>query len=373
MNKKINVGIWGLGRAGNGMQVAEIQQYPQLFEIVAGCDIAEDRRQAMAAKYSCRLHADPAAFLADPEVELVSVATRSPDHVRHACQALKAGKYVFLEKPIALNGVEARKLLAAGRKFPGRLYLRHNRHFEPGFVHIREIIASGILGEIFEVKLHRHGFQFRDDWQTIIACGGGQLNNWGPHIIEHALCFLESPVAEIWSDLKKIAAVGDAEDHLKIILKGKNGRVVDIEISGGTALSQPEYIIFGAKGALTCQGDDIHLKYIDPRQKMPAIKAHPENPPLNWGSSDPNQEKIRWIEKDLKVAPRAGCDTNSIWEHLYKAIRRHVKYPVTLAQGLEIVRIAEMVKHPAKPCEAIGSHRASWRRRVKKGTPFAGK
>lgn len=342
MNKKIHVGIWGLGRAGNNMHVSEIQQYPQLFEIVAGCDTAEDRRQAMAAKCRCRLYADPAAFLADPDVDLVSVATRSTDHVLHACQALQAGKYVFLEKPIALNGTETRKLIAADRQFPGRLYLRYNRHFEPPFVHIREIIATGVLGEIYEVKLHRHGFQRRDDWQTLIACGGGQLNNWGPHIIEHALCFLESPVAEIWSDLKRIAAVGDAEDHLKIILKGKNGRIVDLEISGGTALSQPEYIIFGAKGALNCQADNIHLKYIDPQQKLADIKAHSENPPLNGGFS--NEEAIRWIEQDVKVTPKAGCDTTSIWEHLYKAIRQHVPFPITLAQGLEVVRIAEIVK-----------------------------
>ena len=343
-NNKIKVGIWGLGRAGNGMHVSEIRHYPQLFEIVAGCDIADDRLKAMAAKCPCRLHADPSAFLADPGIELVSVATRSTDHVLHACQALQAGKYVLLEKPIALNGKETQKLVDADRRFPGRLYLRHNRHFEPPFVHIREIIATGVLGEIYEVKLHRHGFQRRDDWQTLITCGGGQLNNWGPHIIEHALCFLESPVAEIWSDLKRIAAVGDAEDHLKIVLKGKNGRIVDLEISGGTALAQPEYIIFGTKGALTCQGDNIHLKHIDPEQKLTDIKPHAENPPLKWGSSNQGLEKINWIEQDVKVNPKAGCNTTSIWEHLYNAIRQNVPFPITLAQGLEVVRIAEMVK-----------------------------
>lgn len=342
MTAIIRVGIWGLGRAGNGMHLPEIQRYPELFEISAGCDTAPDRCQAMAAKCPCRLYSDPAEFLADPAIELVSVATRSTDHVRHACQALQAGKYVFLEKPIALNGGEAGALIAADRQFPGKLYLRHNRRFEPPFVHIREIIASGILGDIYEVKLHRHGFQRRADWQTLIDCGGGQLNNWGPHIIEHALCFLESPVAEIWGDLKKIAARGDAEDHLKIILKGRNGRVVDLEISGGTALAQPEYVIFGARGALTCQDDQIHLKYIDPGQKFADQPAVAGNPPLNGGFG--GEETIRWIEQDIQVAPQTGCDMASIWEHLYQAIRCQVPFPITLARGLEVVRIAEIVK-----------------------------
>jgi predicted dehydrogenase len=342
MSEKIKVGIWGLGRAGNSMQVGEIGRYPELFELVAGCDTSEERRQAMAAKCKCRLYSDPEKFLADPDIELISVATRSTEHAEHACRALEAGKYVFLEKPIALNQAEARKLAAADKRHPGRLFLRHNRHFEAPFTHIREIIASGVLGNVYEFKLYRHGYQRRKDWQTLIACGGGQLNNWGPHIIEHALCFLESPVAEIWSNLKRVAAVGDAEDHLKIILRGKNERIVDLEISGGTAIAQPEYIIFGTKGALTCHGNNIHLKYIDPAQKLAEIKPDPGNPSLSGGFA--NEEKINWIEQDIKAAPKSGSDTYCIWEHLHAAIRRNIPFPITLAHGLEVVRVTALVK-----------------------------
>ena len=113
---------------------------------------------------------------------------------------------------------------------------------------MQEIIRSGILGDVYEIRLARHGYQRRDDWQTIKEFGGGQLLNWGPHIVDHALRFLESPVATQFSDLKFIAAVGDAEDHLKIVLKGENGRFVDMEISGGVALGAPT-IVFLANAA----------------------------------------------------------------------------------------------------------------------------
>lgn len=342
MSQKIKVGIWGLGRAGNGMHISEIERFPELFEIVSGCDNSLERRDAFAEKVSCSIYSDSELFLADPEVELVSIATRSPDHTAHAIKALEAGKYVFLEKPIALTYAEALILKAASAKYPGKLFLRHNRRFEAPFTHIREIIASGILGDIYEVKLHRHGYQRRNDWQTIIECGGGQLNNWGPHIIEHALRFLESPVAAIWSDLKKIAAVGDAEDHLKIVLKGENGRIVDLEISGGAAISQPEYVIFGSKGALACTGNEIKLKYIDPKQKMQDISAIASNPPLIGGFA--NEEKLNWIEEKIAVSPAAKCDTHNIWEHLYRAIREGVPFPITIDEGVEVVRIVDAVK-----------------------------
>jgi predicted dehydrogenase len=154
-------------------------------------------------------------------VELISIATRSPDHTAQALKALATGKYVFLEKPIALTYADARKLKKASEKYPGKLFLRHNRRYEAPFNHIREIIASGVLGDIYEVKLHRHGYQRRNDWQTIMACGGGQLNNWGPHIIDHALRFLDSPVANIWSDLKKINNELDALEWHRISIKLK--------------------------------------------------------------------------------------------------------------------------------------------------------
>ncbi|MFA6101848.1 MAG: Gfo/Idh/MocA family oxidoreductase [Victivallaceae bacterium] len=341
--KKIKVGIWGLGRAGYCMHISEIAKFPDMFEIVAGCDIAKDRVKAAKEKVpSCRFYSRQEEFLKDPEVELVSVATRSPDHTAHALKALAAGKYVFLEKPVALTYADAKKLKKASEKYPGKLFLRHNRRFEAPFNHIREIIASGVLGEVYEVKLHRHGYQRRNDWQTIIACGGGQLNNWGPHIIDHALRFLESPVAKVCSDLKKIAAVGDAEDHLKIVLTGKNGRIVDLEISGGVAIPQPEYIIFGTKGALTCQGNTITMRYIDPKQKFLKIKAYPDNPPLNGVFG--NEEVLKWVEKTVAVAPKSKCDTHDIWQALYNTIRKGKPYPITIDEGMEVVRITELVK-----------------------------
>ena len=226
------------------MHCSELDKYKDLYEIVAACDIEQERLDKMAQRYpKCRTYLKYDDFLKDKNMEMVAVAVRSPDHTEFALKALKAGKYVFLEKPIALSYADAKRLVAAAKKYPGKLYCRHNRRFEQAFNHVLEIIRSGILGEVYEIRNTVNSYQRRDDWQAIIECGGGQLNNWGPHIIDHMLQMLESPVAEVWSDLKKVTAVGDAEDHVRIILKGQNKRLAEVAETAGcpaTLIASPD-------------------------------------------------------------------------------------------------------------------------------------
>ena len=344
MAEKIRVGVWGLGRAGNGMHFSELAMYPDQFEVVAGCDIDIERREAaMKKKHGIHVYDNSADFLKDQEVELVTIATRSPDHVKHAIEAAEAGKYVMVEKPIACTLADALELKKASEKFPGKIFIRHNRRFEPAFVHIREIIKSGKLGEIFEIKLCRHNFQWRADWQTLLDFGGGQLLNWGPHIVDHALQFLESPVREIWSDLKLVAAKGDAEDHLKINLKGENGRIVDLEISGGVSLPDPVYVVRGSRGSLVSYDEKrLKLKYLNPAVPIPEIKASSANPPLEGGFG--GQVAPVWVEDELGVAPSTGDQTEKIWLYLYETIRNGAPYPITIDQAVEVVRVIDKVK-----------------------------
>lgn len=338
----ISIGIAGIGRAGWGMHCNELKGREGKFTIRAACDIDASRLTKMKERYNCTTYTSFDDMIKDKDIELIDIATLSPDHTPMALKALAAGKYVFLEKPIALTYKDAQKLKAASVKYKKKLYCRHNRRFETPFVHIREIIASGILGGVYEIKLRRHGYQRRDDWQTLIASGGGQLNNWGPHIIDHALRFLESPVANVWGDLKKVAAVGDAEDHLKIVLTGKNGRIVDLEISGGAAIAEPEYIIFGSKGTLLCTGNEIKMKYLDPAVTLAPRKAVKQSPPMEGSFGNP--DVLTWKEETIQASPKIPSNTDHIWDHLYAAIREGKKFPITMDEAAEVVRIADIVK-----------------------------
>ncbi len=339
----IRVGLAGIGRAGWGMHCEELKGKEHLFQIVAACARSPERREKMAQRYpGCKTYATLDALLADPNVEMVNIATRSCDHYAHAVKALKAGKIVFQEKPISLTHAEAKKLAALGGGKRPRLFVRHNRRFEPGFQHAREMIDSGILGDVFEIKLRRCGYQRRDDWQTIKKFGGGQLLNWGPHIIDHGLRLLDSPLKSMWSDLKLVAAVGDAEDHLKIILTGKNGRLVDIEISGGAATGEPEYRIWGTRGSLISEGDTFKLKYLDPKAKLSNRKPNPNTPAEGVFSSPDN---LVWIEETVKIAPKKPVTlADTIWEELYKAVRKGARFPISLDEAAEVMKVVTAAK-----------------------------
>lgn len=340
MAEPIKVGLVGLGRAGNGMHRNELRGRQDKFRFYAVCDIIEERTKPFVEEFGSVPYTKIEDLLADPNVELVTIATRSIDHFRHAKMALLAGKDVMLEKPFCMSTAQARELVALGSEPAGpHLYIRHNRRFEWGFRQTMDIIDSGILGNVYEIKLTRNGYGRRNDWQTIKEFGGGQLLNWGPHIIDHSLRFCGGDYKKLYSNIKHVAAAGDCEDHIKIVFTGINDRIVDMEISGGVALPTPEYMIYGSRGALISQGGKFHVKYIDPSLQLGKIEADPNTP--GTGASFGNPEKLEWIEEDI---PIKGDGTPEIWDALYETIRFGKAFPVTLDQASKVIEVIEKVK-----------------------------
>ena len=360
MARIIKVGVVGLGRAGRFMHIPELEQHPSKFEVVAAADWAEERRNDLPEKLShLRIYPSLEAMLADPEVEMITIASRSEYHTPQALQALAAGKFVVVDKPVAVSVEEAEALVAAAKKFPGRLFLRFNRRFEPIFNQVRGIIGEGILGEISMLKLYRHtGFVRRKDWQTLTEFHGGMLNNWGPHLIDQALQLLESPVADLWCDLNHRIAAGDAEDQIKLLLRAENGRVADIEISSCVALSANWYEVWGDRGTLVVPADgaEIRLRYLDPAQKLPPVEAVRGLFPLAYGNPD---EKLSFVEESRPVARSKGHTfqrgkmvdpatakqsggytyDDTMWNHVYDAITTGAEYPIRVEDGLAVTRV----------------------------------
>lgn len=332
----IRVGLLGLGRAGLGMHVPEIARYPGKFKLVAACDTEKERRDRVAVPTGCRTYRRFEDLLNDVDVELVDIATRSDGHFDHALAALKTRRWVLVETPMTIDYEQALKLRAAAIKSGNKLFVRHNLRFDPGFTQARAIAASGALGEVYDVRLRRGGYQRRDDWLTVKRCGGGQLLNVGPHIVDQALQFLGTPPVQMWSELKRVAAVGDAEDYARIILRNSDGLTVDLEISGGRIVPEPDCVITGTRGALVLQGDGIRLRQLDPARKLPRRRASVRTPPLD---SFGTPETLAWVERHVAVEATETASADAIWHHLHAAIRRNKAYPATLDQSVEVMRI----------------------------------
>lgn len=131
MSNPIRIGIVGLGRAGWSMHTEEVKDKQDKYQFVAACDLIPERVEKMKERFGCKGYDNIDDLIADPDVEMVDIATRSCDHFEHASKALKAGKDVLLEKPMGLTLKEAEDLFAMANKENGpKLYVRHNRRFE---------------------------------------------------------------------------------------------------------------------------------------------------------------------------------------------------------------------------------------------------
>jgi predicted dehydrogenase len=146
--------------------------------------------------------------------------------------------------------------------------------------------------------------------------------------------------------MRKIAASGDAEDHVKAIIRGENNVTVDIEISAGAALPGQVYAVYGTKGALTAMDEKtLKLRYLDLEKTLPPQEASRETPALDAGFS--NSKNLVWIEKEIPVAPASGATLKDIYKHIYLAIREGVPFPVKNAEAFEVARVTQMIRDAA--------------------------
>lgn len=333
----VRVGVCGVGRAGWGMIHEEIKRRPDI-RIVAGADVMPERAAELAQAVNGRAYTSLEQLLNDKDVELVVIATRSLDHAPMAMAALRAGKHVLVEKPMARTLQEADELLAVARQSKGTLLVRHNRRFDPPLLVAKEVIGSGKLGPVFRIQLRQGGYNRRADWQTLLQYGGGQLLNWGPHLVDWAMQLIGTKAKDIWSDLKCVAAAGDAEDHVKIMIRGENGVIADIEISGGAAIPQPGWHILGKYGALVIDGEKASLKYYDPRA-LPPITADHGTPPR--GNAFATAETIPWVQEEFDVRPKHQPE---FWHEVYETIRHGRPFPVSLDEARENMRVIDAAR-----------------------------
>ena len=337
----IKVGICGLGRIGRFGHVQELSALPSRFQIVAVADTAPERLLDLPkGARDARAYASLAEMLQDPEVEMVTIATRHPDHVPMALQILAAGKIAVVEKPVATSVAEMELLRQAAQSHPHQLFFRHNRRFEPAFHKTWQLLQSGLIGQVQYIKLHRCvGFCRRNDWMTMPEFYGGLLTNWGPHLIDQALQLLDSPVKQIWADVRRVVSIGEGDDLFKILLTAENGRLADIEVAGCSALPGREIEVIGSRGTLVCESSadgKIRVRHLEPELARGGLAPHPENPPLTYGNLD---EKLSFVDSIYETPNDLPC----IWSTYYDEIVNGIPCPVTFDQAAEVVRVTEEV------------------------------
>ena len=199
-SKKLKVGIIGTGQIGKH----HIGQYANIpdAEMVAVADINEAEAKRVAAQYGIpHVFTDYKDLLKMDEIESVDVCLHNVLHCPVACDAFAAGKHVYCEKPLALSGAEARKMLAAAEKAGKKLSMQLGTLFTAEAQCAQEIIEKGVLGHIYYAKTsnyRRRGRPFVDGYGTANfvqkdKAGGGAINDMGVYHLGLMLYLLGQP------------------------------------------------------------------------------------------------------------------------------------------------------------------------------------
>lgn len=325
----VRLGIAGLGRSGWNIHAATAQRLDHLYDIVAVQDLDADRRREAEESFNCRSYKDLDDMLADDEVEVVVVATPNHLHGPHSMAALAAGKNVVCEKPMATSLEEADAMLEAERASAGTLAIFQNRRFDALFTKIREIIDSGALGRIVQIRNAHHSFARRWDWQTIQEFGGGTLNNTAPHFMDQVLQLFKAEDPEVFCHLDRTLTVGDADDHVVVMLRGENEPLTHVEITSACAYPIDLWLVMGTSGTLRASMSHVEWKTVD-WSKMPHREPLREAAPDRaYLREDLEWQEHRWDMPDEQKG--AGFSQDEYYRALHRFVRQGGEVPVSAA------------------------------------------
>ncbi|GIO15926.1 dehydrogenase [Cohnella xylanilytica] len=152
--ERLRVGIIGLGSWGE----CHLEAYRALpfVEVAAVCDPRPERRRLAEEKYGVpSVYESAEELLKREDIGLVSVVTYEKEHLPPVLAALRAGKHVLVEKPVATDAAEAREMLETARKAGRFVAPGHLLRFDPKHAEARRLIGNGELGRVASIYMKR--------------------------------------------------------------------------------------------------------------------------------------------------------------------------------------------------------------------------
>jgi len=191
---------WGIIGCGN---VTEVKSGPAFNKVANSSLVSVMRRdKALSKDYALRHHvqkwySDADELINDKDVNAIYIATPPDSHEQFTIAAFKAGKPVYVEKPMALNSSEAQRMLEASELYSCKLSIAHYRRAQARFLEIRRLIRENILGKIISADIRL--FQsptpgLAESWRVNPKIsGGGLFHDLAPHQLDLILYFFGEP------------------------------------------------------------------------------------------------------------------------------------------------------------------------------------
>lgn len=328
----IRTGLLGYGTAGSVFHAPLIAAEPRLTLTA----IASSRADEVRARYTgAQIHDTPTQLIDDPDIDLIVVATPDTTHASLARAALRAGKHVVIDKPMATTLDDATMLVSLAREFGRQLTVFHNRRWDGDFQTARQIVQSEQLGCIRLASFCWDRFRpkLKAGWREQSPEPWGALFNLGPHLADQALQLFGRPEA-ICADLALQRSGALSPDYFNITLHYGETRV-QLSASTLSADPRPRFALHGTRGSFVKYGVDPQEERL--RASMSATRSTlGEDPDRNHG--------LLTIEG---AAPRRVRTLDGNWRVFYASVAAMIADgapppidPSDAVEGLRLITLA---------------------------------
>jgi len=272
-------GIIGCGWAGS-LRAEAIANLTEV-SLTGVSDLDHQRMHELATRYKVATEVEWQDLINRDDVDALIVATPPPLHAEICIKALDSGKHVLCEKPLARSPDECEQILKASERNGRLLATGFNYRFYPAIVKAREILDSGLIGDLDHIRSyagHPGGSEFTQSWvHDVKVMGGGALLDNGIHIIDLTRYFL-GEVDEVKGYASgNVWKFPGCEDNGFALMKSPQGKVAYLQASWSEWRGYRYFIeIYGERGCVRASYPPMMTQVIrkDENRHRPLRKIH---------------------------------------------------------------------------------------------------
>ncbi|HLZ60932.1 MAG TPA: Gfo/Idh/MocA family oxidoreductase [Ktedonosporobacter sp.] len=292
MTEKLRFGIVGCGVIGPNHAEALKSLYDDA-ELIAVADIIPEKATKLAQKYQVKAYNDMQEMFDREHLDVVSICTPSGMHGEHACQAMRAGSHVIVEKPMEITHERIEEMLRVQQETNRKLAVISQHRFDEGTVQIYKLVKEQAFGRLvlgnaaipwWRSQKYYDSGAWRGTWALD---GGGVLMNQSIHSID-VLQWLMGPVKSIYAYTDTLVHKMETEDVAVAVLRFESGAVGTIAATTGAYPGVTTRIeIFGDQGSAVLENDSLSYLHL----------ARDDKEEVGFYGVDPKQRQQETTEK----------------------------------------------------------------------------
>lgn len=267
MPTTVRIGLIGAGGIA-GAHVAGYLRNPDTVTFAAVADPVREAAERRAGDSGAAIYADYVTMLAEADIDAVDICLPHHLHKDAIVAAARAGKHILCEKPLCLTPEEAAEVDAAVSEAGVTLMCAHNQLFLPAVARAKELIDSGALGKLYEVRTTDSFFNDFDPsnmgWRAHASTsGGGELIDTGYHPTYLLLHLAGGSPVEVTSMLATHRlSFMEGEDSAQVLVRFDNGVIGSLVTSWAyqPADGTEKFSAVGELGSLTSDGTSLAFR-----------------------------------------------------------------------------------------------------------------